>query len=59
MKHSTLNMYNYRQRKREKGLCLYGGCWEPTEGPGLCLTHIERWKQNRRTREEKANAAKL
>lgn len=30
----------YRARKRAKGICIYGGCWERArEGTALCMRH--------------------
>ena len=35
------NTADYRKRKMDRGLCTYGGCWEPTSGRStwLCPYH--------------------
>lgn len=43
----TIDMKAYRRRKRERGLCVYGGCEIPTPR-WYCPEHIQQHGLNRK-----------
>jgi hypothetical protein len=40
MNQKTTHMRDYRKRKREQGICTYGGCWATSEKT-YCTAHRE------------------
>ena len=41
----------YRARKRAKGLCIYGGCSQPTLSFALCRQHLDKQAARKRLRQ--------